>query len=277
MNTRRIAAGGLDFEALEAGDGNADRLLLVHGFTGSKEDFEDHVDALAERGWHVVAPDHRGHGQGPKPAGEGSYTMQLMAADMVAVADALGWDTFVLLGHSMGGMVAQHIAVGHLERLRGLILMDTSPVCPDGIDPAVVELGKQAVREAGMEVLVQLQAEGPGPLDTPASQRLLAERPGWKERGENNTRNCSPDMWIAIITEILSQADRLESLADVAVPSLVIVGDQDRPFLGHSERMAKTLPNARLAVIADAGHSPQVEAPDAWFAVLTQFLDEVRL
>src|SRR5438105_8162906 len=107
MITRRIEAGGLSFELLEAGAGQTDRLLLVHGFTGAKEDFVDHIDALAARGWHVVAPDHRGHGASDKPTGEDSYSFSIMADDMMALTDALGWDSFVLLGHSMGGMVAQ--------------------------------------------------------------------------------------------------------------------------------------------------------------------------
>jgi pimeloyl-ACP methyl ester carboxylesterase len=79
-------------------------------------------------------------------------------------------------------------------------------------------------------------------------------------------------MWAAVATEIVNQPDRLEKLRDVQVPALVIVGEQDAPFMGHSERMAKTLPAGRLAVIADGGHSPQFEAPDEWFAVLTDFL-----
>ena len=276
MNRRTISTRGLDFELLEAGSGNADRLLLVHGFTGNKEDFEDHIDALAERGWHVVAPDHRGHGDSSKPGDEADYSMAIMAQDMTAIADDLGWDRFVLLGHSMGGMVAQHMATALGDRLTGLILMDTSPVRPDGLDADLIEVGKQVVRENGIEVLVSLLEQGPGPLDSPAHQRLAATRPGYAERGSENTRRCSPAMWAAIVTEIIEQPDRLDALRDVTAPTLVIVGEQDAPFMTHSENMAKTAPNARLAVIPDAGHSPQFESPDAWFAALTGFLDEVH-
>lgn len=275
MNTRRIEANGLDFELLEAGTEHDDKLLLVHGFTGCKEDFEDHVDALGATGWHVVAPDHRGHGNSAKPVGEPSYSMAAMAVDMAAIVDALGWERYVLLGHSMGGMVAQHIAEAHTHRLRGLILMDTSPVCPDGLDVDAVLAGREVVRQAGLEPLIEALAEN-GPLTTPAHERLCATRPGYKERGDNNTRKCSPEMWCAIVTEIIEQPDRLEKLRDVDVPALVIVGEQDAPFMVHSERMAKTLPQGTLAVIADAGHSPQFEAPEEWFAVLTGFLGGVK-
>ena len=276
MNARTIVANGLEFGAVEAGKDHDDKLLLVHGFTGAKEDFEDHVDALAATGWHVVAADHRGHGASAKPGGEHSYSMSLMAADMAAIVDVLGWNQFVLLGHSMGGMVAQHMATALTDRLRGLILMDTSPVCPDGLDADEIALGRDVVRQGGLDLLIELQAEREGPLTTPAHERLVATRPGYKERGDDNTRQCSPDMWCAIVTEIVDQPDRLEALRDVDVPALVIVGEQDTPFLAHSERMAKTLPQGKLVVIADAGHSPQFEAPDEWFEVLATFLSKVK-
>jgi pimeloyl-ACP methyl ester carboxylesterase len=276
MNARTIRANGLEFAAVEAGEQHGDKLLLVHGFTGAKEDFEDHIDALAATGWHVVAADHRGHGASSKPDGEDSYSMAVMAEDMASVVDELGWDRFVLLGHSMGGMVAQHMAAALPDRLAGLVLMDTSPVCPDGLDVDSVLAGREVVRQSGLEPLIQLLADGGGPLSTPAHERLCETRPGYKERGDNNTRNCSPAMWCAIVTEIVDQPDRLELLRDVEAPALVIVGDQDTPFLAHSERMAKTLPNGELAVIADAGHSPQFEAPEEWFTVLTNFLRKVK-
>ena len=276
MNTRRIDANGLDFKIIEAGVGQADHLLLVHGFTGASEDFEDHIDALADRGWHVVAPDHRGHGESAKPAGEDSYSMAIMAGDMIAIVDALGWESFVLLGHSMGGMVAQHMAADHTQRLRGLILMDTSPVVPDGLDPDALAAGVALVRSSGLEPLVQLQNERGAVLDTPAHQRMVATRPGYKEQGERKTLASSPEMWAAIATEIVHQPDRLDRLGAVDVPALVIVGEQDAPFMVHSENMAKTLPQGTLAVIPDAGHSPQYEAAEPWFAALTAFLDEVK-
>jgi pimeloyl-ACP methyl ester carboxylesterase len=275
MNTRRIAANELEFEIIEAGESNADKVLLVHGFTGSKEDFDDHLDALAGRGWHAVAADHRGHGQSAKPEGEHSYSMSLMADDMLALVDALGWDGFVLLGHSMGGMVAQIMATQLGDRLRGLVLMDTSPVCPDGLDPQAIEIGKTLVRERGLDFLVELQQQR-GPLDTPAHQRVLATRADYAARGDYKIRNVSPDMWCAVVTEIIDQPDRCDALREVDVPALVIVGEQDTPFMPHSERMAKTLPQGRLAVIPDAGHSPQFESPDAWWSALTTFLDEAR-
>src|SRR5205823_7136067 len=84
---------------------DAPALLLVHGFGGAKEDFADHVEALA-REHRVVVFDHRGHGESEAPDDVAAYSLDRLALDTVAVADAFGFDTFRLLGHSMGGMVA---------------------------------------------------------------------------------------------------------------------------------------------------------------------------
>ena len=274
METRRVEANGIDVELLEAGAGGRP-LLLVHGFTGAKEDFADHADRLAADGWHVVAPDLRGHGGSGHPEGEDAYSLRTFAADLVALVETLGWPRFTLLGHSMGGMVAQVVAIDHADRLDALVLMDTSHAAPDDIDPDEVELGKQVVREGGMALLVEVQRGREGSLSTPADTRVRATRPGYVEFDEGKKLASSPDMWLAMISELLDQADRLAALAELDLPTLVIVGDQDGPFLAHARRMADRMPRAELAVIADAGHSPQFENPDAWLPVLTGFLDRV--
>jgi pimeloyl-ACP methyl ester carboxylesterase len=272
MESRRIRAGEVELEVLEAGAGGRP-LMLVHGFTGAKEDFADHGDALADRGWHVVAPDNRGHGRSDQPAGEAAYLLDRFAADVVALADALEWRRFVLLGHSMGGMVAQVVATEHPDRLDALVLMDTSHGPVEGVDPEQVELGRSVVREGGLKLLVELQRDRPSPLQTPADLRVRAERPGYVEFGESKVLACADDMWLSVSNQLFQQEDRLDRLRDIAVPTLVIVGEQDGPFVAASERMAKTIPGARLEVIPDAGHSPQFENPDGWFAVLTSFVE----
>jgi 2-succinyl-6-hydroxy-2,4-cyclohexadiene-1-carboxylate synthase len=276
MDVRTVAAGDVSLEVADAGSGDR-HLLLVHGFTGAKEDFTEVVDHLAGLGWHVVAPDLRGHGGSDHPAVEDAYDLELFADDLWALADALGWRRLVLLGHSMGGMVAQVAALRHPERVEALVLMDTSCGPPEGLDASLLDLGVAVVREHGMATLYELQNERQkdDPLATPASLRLLDERPGWEDFGRRKFLDSAPEMWAAMAPKMVSQADRVDALATLPMPVLVIVGEQDRPFLGPSQRMAKAIPDARLVVIPDAGHSPQFENPDAWWAALTRFLQEV--
>ncbi len=275
MEARTLPIGDGEFAVLEAGAGGAP-LLLVHGWTGSKEDFIDWMEPLADTGHHVVAPDHRGHGESHKPEDEDRYSLDILAADMLGVADAYGWDRFVLLGHSMGGMVAQKIALGHAARLRGLILMDTHHG-PVDVDRVVVDLGVEMARTHGTGAIADMMAATtePGPLDTEAYQRVCAERPGHRERGVEMTRVASSAMFAAMLLEMASTSSRLEALAALDVPTLVMVGDQDLPFIPASEALAATIPDARYELLPDAGHSPQFEAPDAWWTVLSSFLGEL--
>ena len=264
----------MGFAALEAGAGGRS-LLLVHGFGGAKEDFADAVDGLAAEGWHVLAPDLRGHGGTDQPEGRASYSLELFADDVLALADAMGWERFVLLGHSMGGMVAQVVALRSPERVVGLVLMGTSHAAPEAISPGLVELGRQIVHQGGMELLVAVQRQMEGDLGTPSHRRLLTERPGYREFNEAKTLASSSDMWLALVEEMFAQPDRLEPLSALDVPTLVLVGAQDESFLGPCRRLAEAMPSARLVVFPDAGHLPQFEAADACWSELRRFLEEL--
>lgn len=250
--------------------GDGPPVLLVHGFGGAKDDFADHVPSLAEHAT-VVTFDHRGHGASDHPPDESAYSLDRLVADTLGVAAGLGFDHFRLLGHSMGGMVARRLVLAHPDRVDALVLMDTSPGSPPGIDPATIDLGIDIARRDGMAVLKAVQDEL-DPLGTPAYQRLLAERPGYREFCDRKWEALAPAMWIAIVAELVHQPDQLEALAAVRCPTLVIVGEQDTPFVDVSTQMAATIPDAQLVVIPDAGHSPQFENPPAWFDAVDDFL-----
>ena len=282
MEERRIRVEtGVELAVLESVGGSRG-LLCVHGWPAAKEDFADHLDDLAAvgEGWHVVALDQRGHGSSDAPPGPERYSLDALAGDVLALADALGWSTFVLHGHSMGGMVSQVVALRAPERLAGLILMDTSHGPVGGIDPELVELGKAVVAEGGMPALVEAQRSIEGALETEANQRVVATRPGYAEFGEAKTLAASADMWLGMVDEIVShQTDRLDALASsdvlARVPILLLYGEQDAPFVPHAERLAAALPHARLEIVPDAGHSPQFEAPQAYVRSVSEFLAEV--
>src|SRR5438067_11808151 len=124
MRTRTVDLGGVALELDEAGEGGRP-VLLVHGFTADRGEMADVLDPLAERGWHAVAPDLRGHGRSDHPTHPDAYSFEILATDVLALADDLGWDRFALVGHSMGGGVAQFVALDRPERLTGLVLAGT--------------------------------------------------------------------------------------------------------------------------------------------------------
>jgi len=263
---------GVALEVTDTGSGPA--LLLVHGFGGAKEDFADHVDALAGR-HRVVTFDHRGHGESDDPPDVSAYSLDRMATDVLGVVDTLGIDGFRLLGHSMGGMVARRFVLAHPSRVDALVLMDTSPGPVPGIDPQLAGLAAQVALDDGKDVLRPM-LDAAGTLETPAYLRLLEERPGYREFEDYKWSSLSGVMWAAMAREIVHQPNQLALLAKVRCPTLVIVGAEDESFVEPSRQMAAVIPGAELVVVPDAGHSPQFENPLPWFDALDGFLAGVE-
>ncbi len=274
MNTRKVAANDVEIEIIEAGAGGRP-LLLVHGHGGSKEDFTFYLPRLAAIGWHAVAPDLRGHGGSSKPNDEAAYSLTQLADDMHALVAALGWTNAVVLGHSLGGMVVQLLVLAHPEIATAVVLMDTSHKLPDHIDHDMVAAGQAVVRDGGTQLLVDIgrRSTEPSPLDTLPYIELCQADPAHKAWSDSKTLNTAGPAWAALAGDVAAQADRLESLRSVAVPTLVICGEQDHGFMKQSIAMSEAIPGAQLAVIPGGGHSPQFESPRAWWNALRAFLD----
>lgn len=257
---------GLEVETL----GEGPTFLMVHGFTGAKEDFADHAPRLAQYA-RVVLFDHRGHGASDKPGDVTAYSLDRLAADTVAVADAVGAERFRLLGHSMGGMVARRLILAVPQRLDALVLMDTAAGPPEGIDP---ELGDAAAELALTEGMTALRAvlDEANPLGTEAAERVRAERPGYVEFEDRKWAAVAPAAYAGLLRDIVHQPRQLEEMRAIRCPTLIVVGAQDAPFLGDAALMADVITGSRLVVLPDAGHSPQFETPDAWFAEVDGFL-----
>lgn len=272
------AGGPVGLAVLEAGEGGRP-LLLVHGFTGAKEDFADFLEPLAGLGWHVVLPDQRGHGASAKPDEPKAYSFDVFATDLLGLLDALGWSSAVVLGHSMGGMVVQVAAVRAPERFEALILMDTSHRPVYGAEESMIQLAGALALEQGMAAVLAAQAGLPT-FANPVHERVVATREGYGEFGDRKLLAASPHMYASMLTTISgfggeADADRLEDLRGIKVPTLVIVGEEDRPFRNASARMAEAIPGAELAVLPGGAHSPQFESAEAWWAAITGFLARI--
>lgn len=265
-----VEVEGAALEVFEAGRGGRP-LLLVHGFTGAKEDFHDWYDAFAAEGWWVVAPDLRGHGASHQPAEESAYSLDIYAAELLALVDVLGWDRFALLGHSMGGMIVQEMALLAPERIERLVLMDTNHGPVSGLDPEVVAAGIGIVRTQGLAALAELLAAFPSERP-PADQRVRDTRAGYVAWNEGKYLRCSPAMYAAMGSMVASRPDRLDAVRAISVPTRVVVGEQDKAFREASRRLSEAIAGADLVVIPDAAHSPQFENPQGWWDAVADFL-----
>jgi 3-oxoadipate enol-lactonase len=273
MRSRTADLGDVSLHVVDAGEGGRP-IMLVHGFTANSDEVAAVVEPLAGLGWHAVAPDLRGHGRSDRPTGAGAYSLEIMAADVLAVADWLGWDRFAVLGHSMGGGIAQLIALDHPGRLSGLILASTFHGPVPGVSMDLVQLGCWVVREAGMEGLADALAarRAENPESVAAFERLQEAIPGYAEQSRARLVSTSPDMWMAMAPRFVDQEDRLERLAGLALPTAVIVGELDETMGGDCRRLAEAIPGAHLTVIPGAGHVPQLEQPEAWWAAVSGFV-----
>lgn len=268
MSTSRVTTDdgvGLDVEC----QGSGAPFLMVHGFTGARDDFTDHLSRLAEHAT-VVTFDHRGHGRSDHPADVSAYSLDRLARDALAVADALDLGRFRLLGHSMGGMVARRLVLAHPDRVDGLVLMGTSPGPPSDIDPELAEIAAQLALE-DMTALREILDEA-NVLGSEADQRVRRERPGYEELCAWRWAHMSPHGYAGLLRDIVHQPDQLDAMRSISCPTLVIAGEQDTTFLVDARRIAGVVPDGRLVVVPDAGHSPQFESPDAYFEAVDGFL-----
>ncbi|MGH9280883.1 MAG: alpha/beta fold hydrolase [Acidimicrobiales bacterium] len=304
MRLRQVPSnlGALQLAVAEFGE-NGPPVLLVHGFTGAKEEFTGLAEGLAEglaglrgpnavtglcgpnavtglrrpnalTGRHAAAVDLRGHGGSDQPAESEAYDLGAFVADVAGVADALGWSRFSLVGHSMGGAVAQRFALDHRERVDRLVLMSTFHG-PVDVDTQLVALGMAIVRQGGMEALAAAQAvrrEG-DPAAVAARERMERAHPGYGAWSDAKLLRCSPAMWLAMAPRFATWPDTLPEMAGLDVPTLVLVGADDDTMRPQCEALAAAVPGAQLAVIDGVRHSPHLEAPAACLAAVTAFLD----
>ena len=274
---KRVSVGELEVNYFEAGQGGRP-FVLVHGFTGSSDDFADVLPHLADHG-RTLTPDNRGHG-GTTNAGDG-YDLDTMAADLAGFLDAVGIGRCDLLGHSLGGMISLRFVLAHPERVASLVLMDTSPRALDAMPIHVFEAGARIGRERGMAaVYAMMGAGGLSSNAEPGSPRALsAERMGlerYHARIERKILAMDPEAFEGCARHLAAQVPVDDRLAEIGCPTTVIVGDQDEPFLQPSYDMAAGIPGAVLEVIPDAMHSPQFENEAAWLSAVHGHLTRAR-
>lgn len=275
---RRVCVGSITMSYDEQGVGDRP-FVLVHGFTGSRDDFADVCGRLAERG-RTITVDQRGHGESTNTGRAEDYNLDTAVSDLLGFLDALEIDQCDLLGHSMGGMVAIRFVLAHPRRAASLILMDTSPAPIQLMPVAMMQAGAKVGREQGMAALFEILRTGAANDPNRAPAMLRCEQEMGPERYWKRIRTKIEAMdpeamhaWAAVLADHPTAIDRL---GEIRCPTLVIVGEQDAPFLEPSHDMADAIADATLCVIPDAAHSPQVENPMAWLEAVCAHLDRAR-
>ena len=251
--------------------GKGEPLLLVHGFTGSKLDFLSQLAWFSEHS-RLIAYDQRGHGESTN---RGPYSLPQLATDLVSLLDTLEIPTCHILGHSLGGMVVLRAILAHPDRFKSLLLMDTAPGAMDLFDEKTRDRLNNMVTKDGCQALVASMQGQPQPSSVQRGIDFLGEHEHWR-RIRVKLEQMDPKAFTDLGEELANQAEVTAALNQISVPTTVIVGADDTPFLNPSRVMTERIMDAELVVIDHAAHSPHYENPEDWRAAVDAHLTRAR-
>lgn len=249
-----VVIAGRQAAYLEAGRGRP--VVFVHGAAGRGEVWSPQLEGLADVA-RLLAVDLPGHGE---TEGSGCRRIEEYAAWMVGFLDTLGLERVVLAGHSMGGAIAQTVALEHPDRLEGLVLIGTGARLR--VLPRILDLCRDDPPRAA-ELIGSLAYSPHTPRGAVVeAERALAATPAGVTLG---------DFWAC------DRFDAMARVTAVRVPTLVVVGRDDRLTPAkYAAFLATAIPGARLVEVDAAGHFPQLEQPAAVHAAFLAFLASCR-
>ena len=232
--------------------GNGPAVLLSHGYGATCRMWDGQVAAFADR-YRVILWDMRGHGQSADPSDPALYSEALTVGDMAAVLDVCGEERAIIGGLSLGGVMSLAFHLAHPERVRALVLCDTGPGFRN--PEARRHWNERAVARAR-----DLEAKGLADATGGAETRL------GRHRSAQGLAGAARGM--------LTQHDSrlIESLPTIAVPTLVLVGSEDKNFLAAADYMAGKIKGAQKVVIPGAGHASNLDQPQAFNRAIEGFL-----
>jgi 2-succinyl-6-hydroxy-2,4-cyclohexadiene-1-carboxylate synthase len=265
-----IATPAIAWHVEERGRGTP--LLLLHGFTGAAASWDDHLAPLAA-GHRVIAPDLPGHGRTPAVAHVG-MTVEATAEALARQLDAVAAVPAHVLGYSLGARLALRLAITHPEVVRRLVLESPSA--------GIADAGARAARRAADEALAdRIERDGIGAFVSAwergpvfASHAALEPHVVARQRA---IRLAGDPAGLAVSLRAAGQGSMLalhDRLAGIAAPTLVISGELDAVAGDRAAEVAAGIPGARLARLQGVGHTPHLEAPDAFRRLVLDFLQE---
>jgi pimeloyl-ACP methyl ester carboxylesterase len=236
--------------------GSGPALILTHGYSSTSAMWEGQIDAFSKH-HKLVLWDMRGHGQSDCPDDPSAYSEAHTVADMAALLDEIGARQAIVGGLSLGGYMSLAFYRTHPGRVSALLIIDTGP----GFKK---EDARAAWNKRAHDTGDRFEREGLAVLKSASRERSTVSH-----RDASGLAHAARGM--------LTQRDArvIESLPDIKVPSLVVVGADDAPFLAASDYMAAKIPDARKLVIPAAGHAVNIDQPQAFIDAVLPFLDAV--
>lgn len=233
--------------------GDGPPVLLTHGYSATCRMWDGQVEALKGR-YRIITWDMRGHGESDYPDDPAAYSETATVEDMAAILRACSVDQAVIGGLSLGGYMSLAFNLAHPEMVRALMLFDTGP----GFKK---DEARAAWNENARARAARLDREGLAALGSSDEVRM--------------SRHRSAKGLAGAARGMLSQADArvINSLEHIQVPTLVLVGSEDKPFIAATDYMARKIPLATRIVIQDAGHASNIHQPAAFNEAVERFLE----
>ena len=259
-----------DIELYYETTGSGKALVLISGLGYPLWQWHKMVPFLAEH-FQVITFDNRGVGQSEKPAGP--YSAQMLAADIADLLDVLGIEKAAIMGHSMGGFIAQAMALDFSEKVSELILCSTNFGGPNHIP----------ITPEAMAVLSDVTSD---PLTRFTNGLKVSTAPGWADahpdivkewvewRVANPIDMASYQSQFAIGMALTSEESAFENkLPNISVPTLILFGAHDKVVPPkNAELLRKQVRGSQIAIIPDAGHFFPIEVPEAASRIVIDFL-----
>jgi pimeloyl-ACP methyl ester carboxylesterase len=264
---------GIKLHYEDAGSGHA--LIFVHEFAGDHRSWEPQMRHFAHR-YRCITYSARGYPPSDVPDDPARYSQERARDDVIAVLDHLKVDKAHVVGLSMGGFATLHVGLRYPDRCRSLVIAG----CGYGAEP-----GKEDQFRAECEAAAKLfddqgHAAAAKYAVGPSRVQFQNKDPrGWKEfadqLGEHSPKG-SANTLRGVQMKRPSLYQLVDGMKKIDVPTLVVTGDEDDPCVEPSVLMKRSIPTAGLVVIPCAGHTINIEEPDAFNAALDDFFGKVE-
>jgi len=249
-------------------------IIFSCAYCTTHENWRSQVEPIVAAGHSVVLWDLRGHGDSEAPDGPDSYSIELVVTDLLAVAEATTPDSpFVAAGLSFGGLASLHFAVCHPQRVAGLALIDAGPGFknPDAAAAwaAQVERTANFLETRGFLDFVEgragttcIGAKPELPAARAAAAAICAQSVPGIARFGREVSGLAPSV--------------IDELSTLEMPALVLIGENDKPFLRAAEVMAAKLPKSQHVIIPGAGHIVNIEETEVFNREMIDFLGKLE-
>jgi 2-succinyl-6-hydroxy-2,4-cyclohexadiene-1-carboxylate synthase len=248
--------------------GKGEPLLLLHGFTGSSQNWSPVMATFADK-YAVIAPDLIGHGQTASPPNPDRYTIQHVCDDIATLIQTLTPQPVHLLGYSMGGRVALALAIAYPHLVKTLTLESASPGLENEAERAMRQTSDDTlatrIEQVGIEAFVDewerlslWHTQTPEQKNALRVQRLRNHPTGLANSLRGYGTGVQPSLWA--------------KLSQVHMPTLLIVGEYDKKFVQIAEQMHTRLSHSHKHTIPQAGHTTHLENSAIFVRVVLEFL-----